>query len=112
MSMTIPSLLVPPIAFIIILLSSLGLLGLMGKLSYKPAPGNEANPKPYACGEDGQPVVRPDYAQVYPFAFYFTILHVVALVATTVPNASTGTLTMALVYVVGAVVGLFVLYRR
>src|SRR5512145_1954335 len=102
---SIPNLLVPPIAFIIILLASLGLLRLMGKLSYKPAPGNEANPKPYACGEDGGPVVRPDYAQVFPFAFYFTILHVVALVSTTVPNAATGTLTMALIYVVGAVVG-------
>jgi hypothetical protein len=110
--MTIPSLLVPPLAFVIILLASLGLLYLMGRLSYKPAPGNEANPKPYACGEDGGPIVRPDYAQVFPFAFYFTILHVVALVATTVPNATAGTLTMALVYVLGAVVGLFVLYRR
>lgn len=110
--MSMPSLLVPPIAFIIVLLASLGLLRLMGKLSYKPAPGNEANPKPYACGEDGAPVVRPDYAQVFPFAFYFTILHVVALVATTVPNATAGTLSMALVYVLGAIVGLFVLYRR
>lgn len=109
---SLPSLLVPPIAFIVILLASLGLLRLMGMLSYKPAPGNEANPKPYACGEDGGPVVRPDYAQVFPFAFYFTILHVVALVATTVPNSEASTLTMALVYVLGAVVGLFVLYRR
>jgi hypothetical protein len=110
--MKMPSLLVPPLAFVVILLASLGLLYLMGRLSYKPAAGNEANPKPYACGEDGQPIVRPDYSQVFPFAFYFTILHVVALVATTVPNASAGTLAMALVYVVGAVVGLFVLYRK
>jgi hypothetical protein len=110
--MDFPSLLIPPLAFIVILLVVLGLMRLMGRLSYKPAPGNEANPKPYACGEDGTPMVRPDYAQVFPFAFYFTILHVVALVATTVPNSSSSTLTMAIIYVIGAVVGLFVLYRR
>lgn len=107
-----PSLLLPPIAFIIILLVSLGLLRLMGQLSYKPAPGNEANPKPYACGEEGAPVVKPDYGQVFPFAFYFTILHVVALMAATVPTTSPGTLAMALVYVLGAIIGLFVLYRK
>ncbi len=110
--MDMPNLLVPPLAFIVILLVTLGLLRLMGRLSYKPAPGNEANPKPYACGEEGTPMVRPDYGQVFPFAFYFTILHVVALVATTVPNSKVSTLAMALIYVVGAVVGLFVLYRR
>ena len=109
---SIPNLLVPPVAFIVILLASLGLLRLMGRLSYKPAPGNEANPKPYACGEEGGPMVRPDYGQIFPFAFYFTILHVVALVATTVPNSSASTLTMAIIYLVGAVVGLFVLYRK
>lgn len=107
-----PNLLLPPLAFIVVLLASLGLLRLMGKLSYKPAPGNEANPKPYACGEEGQPLVRPDYAQVFPFAFFFTILHVVALVATTVPDGSLSTIAMALIYIVSAVVGLFVLYRR
>jgi hypothetical protein len=107
-----PNLLLPPLAFIVVLLASLGLLRLMGKLSYKPAPGNEANPKPYACGEEGQPLVRPDYAQVFPFAFFFTILHVVALVATTVPDGSSSTIAMALIYIVSAVVGLFVLYRR
>jgi len=36
----------------------------------------------------------------------------VALVTTTVPDGSVGTITMALVYVAGAIVGLIVLYRR
>lgn len=108
------SLLSPPIAFLLVLGASLLLMFLMGRLSYRPQAGNEANPKPYACGEEGQPLVRPDYGQIFPFAFFFTILHVVALVATTVPtgNGSTGTLVMALVYIASAIVGLFVLYRR
>jgi hypothetical protein len=102
----------PPFVFLIVLFAALGLLRLMGCLSYQPTKGSEANPKPYACGEEGQPLVKPDYAQVFPFAFYFTILHVVTLVAATVPDGSVSTLTMALVYVLGAIVGLFVLYRR
>jgi hypothetical protein len=107
-----PSLTNPIVAFGLVLLASLGLLALMGRLRYRPAPGNEANAKPYACGEEGQPIVRPDYGQVFPFAFFFTILHVVALVVTTAPDGSMSTITMALLYIVAAVVGLFVLYRR
>src|ERR1700690_1017857 len=105
-------LLAPPVAFALVLTASFILFLLMGRVSYRPQSGNEANPKPYACGEEGQPLVRPDYGQIFPFAFFFTILHVVALVTTTVPDGSIGTLTMALVYVTGAIVGLFVLYRR
>src|SRR5512142_208298 len=106
------ALLSPPIAFLLVFGASVLTLFLMGRLSYRPQRGNEANPKPYACGEEGQPLVRPDYGQIFPFAFFFTILHVVALVATTVPNGSIGTTTMALTYVASAIVGLFVLYRR
>ena len=105
-------LLSPLVAFIIVLGACLLTMVLMGRLSYRPQANNRANPKPYACGEEGQPFVRPDYGQIFPFAFFFTILHVVALVTTTVPNGSVGTITMALVYVASAVVGLFVLYRR
>jgi len=42
--------------------------------------------KAYACGEDiPQTMVQPDYGQFFPFAFFFTILHVVALTVTTLP---------------------------
>lgn len=107
-----PSLTNPLFAFGIVLLASMGILYLMGRLRYRPAPGNEANPKPYACGEEGQPFVRPDYDRVFPFAFFFTILHVVALVVTTAPDGSASTVAMALLYIVAATVGLFVLFRR
>ena len=107
-----PGLLAPPIAFVLVLAASFVLFMLMGRLSYRPQAGNEANPKPYACGEEGQPLVRPDYGKVFPFAFFFTILHVVALITATVQDGSVATVTMALVYVVGAIVGLVVLYRR
>ncbi len=107
-----PNLTNPLIAFGLVLLATLGLLWLMGRLRYRPAPGNEANPKAYACGEEGQPIVRPDYSQVFPFAFFFTILHVVALVVTSAPDGTASTVGMALLYILAAVLGLYVLYRR
>ena len=70
--------------------------------------------KPYACGEDmpEHACIQPDYGQFFPFAFFFTILHVVALMATTVPVETASTFVLALVYIAGAVVGLTVLYRK
>jgi hypothetical protein len=104
--------LTPPIAFLVVMVLMLGLLWALGRLSFRPAPEQVASSKPFACGEEGQPIVQPDYSRVFPFAFYFTVLHVVALMATTVPAHQTGTLGIALIYVAGAVIGLFVLYRR
>lgn len=105
-------LLSPPLAFLgVSLVSCLIYLG-MGRLTYKPSAAEKASAKPYACGEDSNVMVRPDYSQVFPFAFFFTILHVVALMATTAPSISPSSLGIAVVYVVGAVIGLFVLYRR
>ncbi len=107
-----PSLLTPPIAFLVVMVLMLLLLWGVGKLSLRPLPGQAASSKPFACGEEGRPIVQPDYSRVFPFAFYFTVLHVVALMAATVPTHQTGTLGIALVYVAGAVIGLFALYRR
>jgi hypothetical protein len=68
---------------------------------------------PYACGEDlPTHMIQPDYGQFFPFAFFFTILHVVALTATTVPVASLSIIMIGCLYVVGAVAGLTILYRK
>ena len=108
--------LTPPIAFLLVLFLVLALFWFFGRLSFRPPAGQQASRKPFACGEEGQPIAQPDYSQVFPFAFYFTVLHVVALMAATVPaHSSTGThspLAIASVYIVGAVIGLLVLYRR
>ena len=105
------SLLSPPIAFVIVLaavwvfsfgLSRLSLIGTGAK-------GLE----PYACGEDvPDHMIRPDYGQFLPFAIFFTLLHVTALVVATVPAVTITSLFMAIVYLLGAVVALTVLYRR
>lgn len=105
--------LVPPIAFPLMLAASAGLLWLLSRLSIftKGAPGFT---KSYACGED-QPAshtIRPNYSMFFPFAFFFTILHVVALTVGTVPLDNIGTYAMAFVYIACALVGLSVLYSR
>jgi NADH-quinone oxidoreductase subunit A len=69
--------------------------------------------KQYACGED-MPVqqLRPDYSQFFPFAIFFTIMHVVALISTTIPRGFTSGYVLAVVYILSALVGLLVLFRR
>ena len=106
--------LLPPVAFVIVLvlmalqLTSMGLVTFPKKLT-RPAPGKE---KPYACGHDVEHRVRPDYSQFFPFAFFFTLMHVVALVVATVPGGSLAAASLACLYLLASAIGLFILYRR
>ena len=69
--------------------------------------------RPYACGEDiSDRFMLPDYGQFFPFAFFFTILHVVAMITATVPAEVTSAVVMVALYIIGARVGLTVLYRK
>lgn len=104
-------LLSPAIAFPVLLAASglfyLALRGLTMKKEKYPV----GLAKPYACGEEQFETAQADYAQFFPFAFFFTILHVVALTVTTVPVETMGNYLIAVLYVLGAVVGLTILYR-
>ncbi len=103
----------PPVAFGIMLVTSLVLMWLMGRLSMKTKSQAKGTTKAYACGEDlPSHMLQPDYGQFMPFAFFFTILHVVALTVTTVPTQSVATFVMAFVYILGAIIGLCVLYSK
>jgi NADH:ubiquinone oxidoreductase subunit 3 (subunit A) len=102
----------PPVAFIIILL----VLGILAWLSSYCAFRKRRNSleaeKAYACGEDFEDhLIQPDYSQFFPFAFFFTILHIVALVIATVPTENIETFAMAVTYVIGAIIGLIILLR-
>jgi NADH-quinone oxidoreductase subunit A len=69
--------------------------------------------KSYACGEDfKEHHVQPDYSQFFPFAFFFTIIHVVAMVVATVPKSNWAAITIAVMYLVSMAVGLLILFRR
>jgi NADH:ubiquinone oxidoreductase subunit 3 (subunit A) len=105
-------LLTPPIVFILVLAVALCLAFLLSKLALKPKKLPAGLTKEYACGEDlPTPMIQPDYSQFFPFAFYFTILHVVALMIATVPIATLETSVIAVVYILGAIIGLLVLYK-
>lgn len=107
------ALLSPPLAFLILTLAA----GLLMYLSKYLALGNpkpsEQSKKAYSCGEQfSGHLIQPDYSQFFPFAFFFTILHVIAMVIATVPPETLGVFAVAVVYITGAVTGLLILLRK
>jgi NADH-quinone oxidoreductase subunit A len=107
-------LLSPPVAFAVLFAAVAGLSALSKRISFRSKNKNSAGAgAEYGCGEDFKGhMAQPDYSQFFPFAFFFTILHVVALVIATVPSVDAGTFAIAAVYCAGAVIGLSVLQRR
>lgn len=68
--------------------------------------------KSYACGEDpATNRVQPNYAEFFPVAFLFTIMHVVALMLATVPqDGVTKLIGIIVLYFLAALSGLFILF--
>jgi NADH:ubiquinone oxidoreductase subunit 3 (subunit A) len=107
-------LLTTPITFVFALAVMLVLLRLLGLLSLavKTAHGSGKG-KAYACGEDVKDHrIAPDYQQFFPFAFFFTIMHVLVLVVATVPEGSVPAAALGAGYAISLAIGLFVLFRR
>lgn len=78
-------LLFPPVVFVISLLFVMGLAELLTPLAAAPArvPGS-AKYNAYGCGEDVPNVkADPDYHTFFPFAIFFTLLHVAGLMLAT-----------------------------
>ncbi len=78
-------LLFPPVAFVISLAFVLLLSELLTPLAAKPArvPGS-AKHKAYGCGEEvSTEKAVPDYQGFFPFAIFFTLLHVAGLMLAT-----------------------------
>jgi NADH:ubiquinone oxidoreductase subunit 3 (subunit A) len=106
-------LLAPPVAFIIIFFGMVIVSALLSRCAFRKRKNSSEGEKAYACGEDFHGhLIQPDYSQFFPFAFFFTILHVVALVVATVPAVTLETFAIALVYVAGAIIGLLILLRK
>ncbi|HVP58584.1 MAG TPA: hypothetical protein VMU02_10840 [bacterium] len=103
----------PPVAFAVLLLVVFLIYLWTRGLAFKPSGYAPGKKKLYACGED-LPIRRaqPDYSQFFPFAFFFTIMHVVALILATIPAGDVGAHGAGLVYVLGAIVALLILFRN
>ena len=101
-------LLAPPIAFFLLILICLGGAHFAASLS---ARGKDTKRKfeAYACGQRNVVHnVSPDYSQFFPYAFFFTIMHVLTLIIATAPvNA----LTLPLLYVAVGVLALLIIFR-
>lgn len=111
--MDINWLLLPPIAFVLILGINVAMTFFSSKLALKSEAHPDGKMKSYACGEDvGNPRMQPDYREFFPFAFFFTIMHVVALIVATVPAGAGSAAGIALLYIAAALSALFILFRR
>jgi NADH:ubiquinone oxidoreductase subunit 3 (subunit A) len=105
--------LAPPIVFLILLITVIFLSYLFSRIAFHKKESSGESKKSYSCGEEfSGHLIQPDYSQFFPFAFFFTVLHVVAMVIATIPVETTATLAIAVVYIIGAVIGLFILLRK
>ncbi|MGE5344052.1 MAG: hypothetical protein ACM3SY_21485 [Candidatus Omnitrophota bacterium] len=103
-------LLSPPVLFLIFLLFSALVFTLLKRLGIKSVEQAGKN-KTYACGEDAYTNrAQPNYAEFFPMAFFFTIMHVVVLVVATLPNKTM--LFFPILYLVIAILALMILFRR
>jgi NADH:ubiquinone oxidoreductase subunit 3 (subunit A) len=103
----------PPLAFMIILAVTLALVYLSARLAYRSKKPASNGAKSYACGEDNYDhLAQPDYSVFFPFAFFFTLAHVATLIIATVPMETLKTFDMAVLYIIGTVVGLSILLRK
>ena len=106
-------LLSPPLAFVIVLGAMVAFEKLLSTLACKPKTHAEGENKSYACGEDAATnLMQPDYSQFFPFAFFFTLLHVFTLTIATVPALTGGSFAIAVIYILAAITGLVILFRR
>jgi NADH:ubiquinone oxidoreductase subunit 3 (subunit A) len=101
-------LLSPPIVIIVFAALASALYALGGRL----APQGEEHPgkrQPYACGEDIVPAeVQLSYEGFFHLALMFAVLHLSALVLSTLP-AGTGPQRMAILYLAGVAFSVLVL---
>lgn len=109
-------LLFPPIVFILSLCFIYLLFKLITPAPSKNSPSQPATGKfkPYGCGEEvsGEKAV-PDYNQFFPFAVFFTLLHVAGLViATWAFNPFAAGIGPIIAYIVAVLIILAVLFTE
>lgn len=103
------NILTPPIAFLI-LLAAAYLISLSSNMLAAKGLESGGKNKAYACGENvADNKAQPDYSQFFPFAFFFTIMHVLVLIVATAPK---GVIGLPLLYIGAGIIALFVLFRR
>jgi NADH:ubiquinone oxidoreductase subunit 3 (subunit A) len=99
----------PPIAFLIFVL--IFFVCSRGFSRYSHEGSREGNGlDPYACGQrDVRNYVNPNYSQFFPFAFLFTIMHVLVLVVATAPYDAP---VLPVVFIGAGILCLVIIFKR
>lgn len=108
-------LLLPPIAFFVVMIFVAFQMYSFSFLSFRNKNKPPGQGKAYACGEDvANHNIAPEYGQFFSFAFFFTIMHVVALLLATLPagRIKAQIVEIDVLFIIGAVVALMILYRK
>ncbi len=100
----------PPVAFIIFLTVGV-LIELSGSRLAAKGKTSGGKQTQYACGEDVPAQrVQPDYSDFFPFALFFSIIHVTALIMATLPSGNIA--LMGVLYLAGVAISLYTLMSR
>ena len=106
-------LLTPPVVFIVLFLAAWLLSRLFSLFAFRPPKQKEGTKESYACGESTyNNQAQPDYSTFFGFAFFFMLAHVATLVMTTVPLETSSSFALAVFYLLGVMMGLFILLGR
>jgi len=99
----------PPLVFILLLAVISALSWLARGLSPRGAQ-TSGKGEPYACGQNvSTGRIQPSYGDFFPFAFFFTIIHVTALVLSTVPANA---IWLAMPFLAITALAIVILFRR
>jgi hypothetical protein len=64
----------------------------------------------YACGQRNiENYINPDYSEFFPFAFFFTIMHVLVLVVATAPRDA---LLLPVLFIISGILSMVIIFRR
>lgn len=104
------NILLSPLVAFFIMLAFVMLMSYVSKFMAPKGTPSAGKNESYASGEDVKlHRVQPDYRQFFPFAFFFTIMHVVVLIVATVPSTVS---ILAFVYIFVAILALLILFRK
>lgn len=99
----------PPIVFLIFVVIFLVCFRGISRYSHVGVQ-EEGKLDPYGCGQRHvQDYVNPDYSQFFPFAFFFTIMHVSVLVIATAPYDAP---LLPIIYVVFGILAMRIIFKR
>ncbi len=103
----------PAVAFVLILGLLFLLDRLFSRLAFRSDKEKPGCCKSYACGENNfDNTLQPDYSQFFSFVFFFTLAHVATLIIATIPFVEAGTRALAILYITGGIIGLYILLRK